>query len=527
MNAEDSARDPATLAEVTRVHARLRGERAALVFGERETSWARLDALTSRVANALLENGVEAGTRVAVLADDSDHVYELVLGVGKARAVVMGINGRLAPREIRFILDDGGAELLFVGEAYFDKVEAIRDELESVREFVALDGEHPEWTPYTEWRAAGSPVDPGLVADPDEVVAQMYTSGTTGLPKGVMLANRSFSAVVRSMREVGDPWIGWSEDDVSLYALPSFHIGGLWWALTGMNAGCRNVIVPRFDPRRTLELIEEHRVTKVCLVPAMIQMCLSEPSARERDLSSLTHVVYGGSPIPAPTLREGLEVFGCGFAQIYGLTETGNTAVCLRPEDHVLGHERMTAAGKPYPGVELKVIDEAGEPLPPRAIGEVCLRSPANMVGYWNRPDATAETLRDGWVHTGDGGYTDEEGYVYVCDRMKDMILYAGENVYPAEIESVLCEHPAVLEAAVIGVPDDRWGELVKALVVLGEGASVSAAELIEHARRDLADFKVPKSVEFVGPLPRTPSGKIKKAELRKPYWEGRERQVN
>jgi len=213
--------------------------------------------------------------------------------------------------------------------------------------------------------------------------------------------------------------------------------------------------------------------------------------------------------------------------QIYGLTETGNTAVCLRGADHLDPQsERLKAAGRPYPGVALRVIDAQGRELPPREVGEICIRSPANMVGYWNQPAATAKTLIDGWVHTGDAGFLDEAGYVYVHDRIKDMVLYAGENVYPAEIESVLCAHPAVREAAVIGVPDERWGELVKAVVVLHEGANLRARELIAFARTSLADFKVPKSVDFVDALPRTPSGKIKKAVLREPYWAGRERQV-
>jgi long-chain acyl-CoA synthetase len=239
-------------------------------------------------------------------------------------------------------------------------------------------------------------------------------------------------------------------------------------------------------------------------------------------------MIYGGSPIPTPLLRESIEVFGCEFGQIYGLTETGNTAVFLRPEDHAdLQSERLRAAGRPYPGVEVKVIDEQGAALSAGEIGEICLRSPANMTGYWNRPEATAETLREGWVHTGDAGYLDEQGYVFVCDRVKDMIIYAGENVYPAEVESVLMGHEAVAECAVIGVPSERWGEEIKAVVVLRPEASAAAQEILAHARAEIAAFKVPRSVDFVDALPRTPSGKVKKAALRAPYWEGRERQVN
>ena len=343
-----------------------------------------------------------------------------------------------------------------------------------------------------------------------------------------MLAHRSFFAVRRALREAGDPWIGWSPEDVSLVNIPSFHIGGLWWALTGLGVGATNVVLPAFDPARWLAAVGQHRVTKSCLVPAMLQLVLASPALADADLSSLEWIVYGGSPIPRPLLARALETFGARLAQIYGLTETGNTAVCLPHADHLdLDSERVEAAGLPYPSVRVEVVDGDGRPLPPRAVGEIRIASPANMVGYWKRPEATAETLRDGWVYTGDAGFLDEDGRVYVRDRLKDMIIYAGENVYPAEVESVLCGFPGVREAAVIGVPDERWGELPIAIVVRDPGAEVRARALLAHARRELADFKVPKRVEWSDALPRTPSGKIKKAELRAPYWEGYSRQVN
>jgi long-chain acyl-CoA synthetase len=286
------------------------------------------------------------------------------------------------------------------------------------------------------------------------------------------------------------------------------------------------IVVGSFVAWQALELIQRHGVTKACMVPAMIQMLLAEPTCATTDFSTLEHMVYGGSPITRTCLTKAMERFGCGFAQIYGLTETGNTAVCLRPEDHGRD-DLLKAAGRPYPNVRAKVVDASGNPLDTGEVGEVCLHSPANMVGYWKNPEATAQTLIDGWIHTGDAGHIDDEGYVFVSDRIKDMIICAGENIYPAEVESVLASHPAVLEAAVIGVPDERWGELVKAVVVLRPGMSAPSAELLAHCRRDLADFKVPRSVDFTDALPRTPSGKVRKHILRKPYWEGRDRQVN
>jgi acyl-CoA synthetase (AMP-forming)/AMP-acid ligase II len=519
---------PQTLADLPRAQAELMGEKPALIFEERATSYAELDARSSQSAQALLGLGLEPGARVAFLAHDSDVAFEFALAAAKARAVVLGINWRLTAPEIEYILRDSAAEVLAVSPAFADAVSALVPQIPSLRKVLLVGGSHALGERYEDWRAAAPARDPLLPSSRDDVVVQMYTSGTTGRPKGVQLAHRSFFAVVEGLRAAGDPWIGWSADDVSLLDMPAFHIGGLWWAMTGLGAGATNVVMDRFVGWKAIELMERHRVTKVCMVPAMIQVALSEPRAREADFSALGHLVYGGSPIPRTLLERALDTFGCGLAQIYGLTETGNTAVCLRPEDHLdRESELLRAAGKPYPGVELRCIDAAGRTLPPRAVGEICIRSPANMVGYWSQPEATARTLVDGWIHTGDAGFLDERGYVYVHDRIKDMIIYAGENVYPAEIESVLCAHPDVLEAAVIGVPDERWGELVKALVVRRSGASASARDLLAFARRELADFKVPKSVDFVEGLPRTPSGKLKKAELREPYWKGRDRQVN
>jgi acyl-CoA synthetase (AMP-forming)/AMP-acid ligase II len=386
----------------------------------------------------------------------------------------------------------------------------------------------PELGPnFAAWLAAQNPADPKLSLDREDVYAQLYTSGTTGNPKGVRLANRSFFAILASMRAVGDPWIGWTPDDIALHNVPTFHIAGLWWAMTALSNGAGGVIMPEFVPKEVHRLVPKFRVTKACLVPAMIQMTLAEPGVEDVDWDSLGHIVYGGSPIPKVLLKRSLEVFECGLAQIYGLTETGNTAVCLRPEDHA-EDELLMAAGRPYPGVQMKIIDEAGNELGPGQIGEVCLHSPANMVEYWHLPEATAKTLIDGWIHTGDAGYTNERGYLFVCDRIKDMILCAAENIYPAEIESVLTAFPGVLEVAVIGIPDERWGESVHAILVPKPGADpIRKRALLAHCREHLADFKVPTSIEIrTENLPRTPSGKIKKTILRKPYWEGRDRQV-
>jgi acyl-CoA synthetase (AMP-forming)/AMP-acid ligase II len=526
---------PGTLAELPRLLAASHGRRPAVIDAHPLTAgetwdFAALDVWSSQVANGLLAGGLGRGECVAQLSADGPQALALLFGAAKAGGAYLGLNPRLAEDELAFILEDAGARWLFCGPEQADMAARLATRLPRLERRIHLEiGEEP--APQGElgfeaWCKEQRRDDPLLPIGPEDLAAQIYTSGTTGLPKGVQLAHRSFFAVVRAMRAAGDPWIGWSDADVSLHNIPLFHIGGLWWALTTLGHGAPLVTLPAWHPGRALEAIERERVTKACLVPAMIGMLLREPRVRSTDVSSLGHLVYGGSPIPVPILEEGLEVLGCEFAQIYGLTETGNTAVCLRPEDHRRA-ELLTAAGRPYPGVRLKIVDTEGAELPTGAVGEICIHSPANMLGYHGRPEATAETLRDGWVHTGDAGYLNDEGFVLVSDRIKDMILVAGENVYPAEIESVLQSHPKVAEVAVIGIPDERWGESIHAIVVPTESAWDRGAELIAHCRGRLADFKLPQSVAFAESLPRTPSGKLQKAKLRAPFWEGRARQVN
>jgi len=311
-------------------------------------------------------------------------------------------------------------------------------------------------------------------------------------------------------------------------AMPVFHIGGSGWGVVGLYHGARGVIAREFDASRVLDFIEQSGITKLFMVPAAMQFVVRQPRAREVDFSRLKYMLYGASPIPAALLKECIEVFGCGFVQLYGMTETTGTIVALPAEDHVEGLERMRSAGKALPGVELAILDAEGNRLPPGEVGEIATRSGSNMVGYWNLPDATAKTLdSDGWLRTGDAGYMDKDGYLYIHDRIKDMIISGGENIYPAEVESAICDHPDVAEVAVVGVPDEKWGEAVKAIVVMKPGKQASASDIINFTRERIAGFKTPKSVEFIAALPRNASGKILRRHLRDPYWEGRERQVN
>jgi long-chain acyl-CoA synthetase len=514
-----------TVADIVRRHGATRPERVAIHFEGRKITYGDLDRRANQVANALIAAGIMPQARVAVLMKNGPAFFELWFGAAKANAVLVPVNFRLAPPEIAFVVNDAQAELLFVGKDFYGAVEKIAHELNSVRAIIALDGSHPDWPDYAAWAAQASAADPDLPIRPCDCAVQMYTSGTTGHPKGAQLSHANLLTLLPgALRQFGS----WHEGDVSLVCMPLFHIGGSDWALVGLYAGAENILAREFDPPAILRLIAEFGVTKAFFVPAMILFLLQSPQSAGTDFSSLELITYGASPAPIVLIRNALKTFGCGLAQVYGLTETTGAITYLPPEDHGEQNvERLKSCGKPMAGVEIKIFDAAGRELPPSEVGEVVCRTPQVMLGYWNLPEATQAAVRDGWFHTGDAGYLDRDGYLYIYDRVKDMIISGGENIYPAEVENALFGHPAIADVAVIGVPDEKWGEAVKAIVVRKQGAEVTTAELIDFARTRIAGFKVPRSIDFVDALPRNPSGKILKRELRKPYWADQDRQVH
>ena len=512
-----------TVADVPRLQARVRPTATAQIFAGRETTYADFDRHTSQVANALREAGVGAQARIGYLGKNSDYYFELLFGACKANAVVVGVNWRLAPPEIEFILNDARCELLFVGAEYYEAAAQIRDNCPSLKGIVAMDGPHGDWPGFTDWRDAASTADPHLPVDADDDVIQLYTSGTTGHPKGVQLSNANFRALFETAERA--QWGLFAAGGTTLTCMPVFHIAGANMGVFSLAQGATNVVMKEVDPAAILDFIPRYGINYALFVPAVILVLTQHPDVGACDFTSLEKLFYGASPIAEDLLASAQRVFGCEFFGLYGLTETSGAGTCLDPAGHAAG--KLRSCGKPYPGIEIEVRDATGQALGPDQVGEIVMRHPIIMKGYWNRAEATAEAVRDGWFHTGDAGYFDDEGYLYIHDRVKDMIVSGGENVYPAEVENAIFGHEAVADVAVIGVPDERWGEAVKAVVVLGSEGAASAADIIAYTRTRIAGYKVPKSVDFVAALPRNPSGKILRRELRAPYWEGRTRNVN
>ena len=514
----------AGLADIVREHARQRPDLVALVHRGRTTSYADLDRAASKVAQGLIADGIRPQRRVAHLDKSSDLFFELLFGVAKAGAVMVSVNWRLAPPEVLHIVNDAEAEILFVGEEFFPLIEQIRGALKTVRKIIAIDGKHAAWESFTAWRDRHPPTDPKLPTRPADTAVQFYTSGTTGLPKGAELTNRNFSAMMPLWTH---EWL-LAPGVPNLVCLPMFHIGGAGWGIAGLFAGATNHVVREFVPAEILQIIERERLQVMLLVPAMILFLVQAPQIRETDLSSLRLIVYGAAPIPAELLKQAMAVFPCGFQQVYGLTETTGAITLLPAADHDPNDaKKLLSCGYAQKGVELRIVGDDGTDLPPDKVGEIAVRSAQVMGGYWKLPEATQRAVQGDWFFTGDAGYLDAKGYLYIYDRVKDMIVSGGENIYPAEVESALFGHPAVADVAVIGVPDERWGETVKAVVVKKKDAEVTPGDLIDWARERIAGYKLPKSVDFIDALPRNPTGKILKRELRKTYWGDKQRQVN
>ena len=513
----------AHVADIARQQAAERPDAPAMWFEGRATSYGDLDRLSSQCAQALIAAGVQPGERVGVLAKGNDDFFVLWFGCLKARACLTPVNWRLAPPEIAFILKDAGCRLMLAGADYAETVGALRPDLPDLKTIIQFEPGHPAWTDFRSWIAAQPANDPRLAAQDDDDVIQLYTSGTTGLPKGVQLCERNYRALFDSARQ---GWAVYEPGERVLVAMPLFHVAGANSGMLALLQGAECVILREIEAVQLIRTMVDKQVQHAFLVPAVINMLLQHPALEGADLGALKKVYYGASPISEEVLTRAQARFGATFTQLYGLTETIGGGAWLTPEDHDPKLGKLRACGRAWPLFEVRV--RAGErDASPGEVGEIQIRSQGVMKGYWNRPDATAEAIdAEGWFRTGDAGFLDADGYLHIHDRVKDMIVTGGENVYPAEVENALFSHPDVADAAVIGVPDPRWGEAVKAMVVLRPGAEADAAAIIAHCRTQIAGYKVPKSIDFVSALPRNPSGKVLRRELRRPYWEGQARQV-
>ncbi len=521
-----------SMTQLVRRCVQTRGSGLATCDGDRNQTWSEFEACIGRLAGGLRKLGVKDGERVAILALNSDHYYELLFAVPWAGGVFVPVNTRLAGPEVIYWLNDSQSKILFVDRAFVDLVTDIRSRLTSVESIVFI-GEKPDgaevpegYLPYIEIVSQVAIEDANRKND--DMAGLYYTGGTTGRSKGVMLSHTNL--VANALQSL--PVIQVEPGARTLHVAPMFHIADGWICMTSAVMACANYFRPAFDPKETLQAIQQHGIQRMLLVPTMVNMMVHQEDISDYDLSSLNSVAYGASPMPESVIRRAMQVMpNTRFFQAYGQTEASPALTLLPPERHVFEGElagKMKSAGQAIPGVDLAILDGSDQKLPAGEIGEICARGANVMLGYRNLPEQTATALGNGWLHTGDGGYMDEEGFVFIVDRVKDMIVSGGENVYSSEVENAIYQVPGVDQCAVIGIPHDKWGEQVHAVVVPKEGEKLSEEDIIEFCRGQIAGFKCPRSISFQSqPLPLSGAGKILKTELRKPFWQDRDKGVN
>jgi acyl-CoA synthetase (AMP-forming)/AMP-acid ligase II len=516
--------DDRSLLDALARHVATKPNAPAYRTGDEVLSFADVDRASNRIANALVSLNVGPGDRVACLTKHHTPCLLLTLAAIKLGAVCMPANWRLSANEVAYIVDHGQARLLVADVAFLPGLAEARMPL--VRKLLCTERELAGAGGFGAWYAGQSDVFSAVKAEPDDAALQLYSSGTTGLPKGIVLTHRG---LLSTNRTVSQAW-KFGADGVLGNPLPTFHVAGMTMLLLTLYTGGQTSAYSEFDPGAFIADIPRHRITHSFLVPAMLLFMLQHPSAAQGDYRTLQLIAYGGSPITETLLRDVMATFKCSFIQVYGLTEISGPATFLMPQDH--RGELLRSAGQPIGGAKLRIVDPArGRDLPECQTGEIWIESIRNLKEYWRNPQATEQAYPEGrngnggWMRTGDGGYL-KDGYLFINDRIKDMIISGGENIYPAEIENLLAQHPAVADGAIIGVPDATWGEAVKACVVPKPGVPADEREIIDWMRERMAHFKCPKSVDFVDALPRNPSGKILKRILREPYWKGQQRGV-
>lgn len=514
------------ISEILRLQAEKRGDSPAILCENRILNYFTLKAHSEALATYFVSRSSDSqNKRIAFIGKECEAYYEVLFGCAQAGIIFVPINWRLTPPELAHILTDAGIFMVFCDAGTLPIVEEGLRACNHPANVICLD----KGLTLVDYDSVLKTVPLRQIfpsPNPERIFCIIYTSGTTGLPKGVCLSHKAFFQIRESMIIHGLKWLDWYPSDYSLVGIPGFHIGGLWWALQSLSSGSAIVILPQFEPRLCADTMSKLGVSIACMVPAMINLLLDVIEEDNICLPKLRKIVYGGAPISTTLLQRGINRFDCEFAQIYGLSETGNTAICLDPESHFSDPRLLQAAGRPYPGVSIKIVDANGQTLSLGEIGEICINTPAKMAGYWGLPGATASVIQNGWIHTGDAGYLNENGYLFICDRLKDVIITGGEKIFPAEVENIISAFPSVHECAVIGIPDENWGELAICFLVPRSGVTVNILELYSYLDVHLAPYKRPTKIYCINNLPRNPSGKILRRALRDAFWTNRTRRV-
>ncbi len=502
-------------------------DKEAVVFEGTRLTYRQFNERINRLANALVGMGSRKGDRIAIICHNSNHFAEAFFAIAKIGAVSTNLNWRLSPKELAFLVNDAQSDIIFFSKRFSHLYEPMKQELKKKVRFIAIDGALDGASIDYEQLLGRYPIEePRVKIDERDAFLQLYTSGTTGRPKGVMLTHKNMMANAFSTLIEMEMTRDWH----ILGFLPIFHIG-IFMLVNLVLIGAKVTFVHSFDPTVIFSLIEKEKPTATAFTPVIFKFLLDHPDVDKYDLSSLEKIIYATAPMPVDLLKRSIKKFNCDFIQFFGMTETSPTLTMLLPEDHVLeGPEymvkRLASAGRPVINVQVRVIDEKGADCSPNMVGEIIGKGDNVMKGYYKMPEATAQAIKGGWYHTGDMGYLDEYGYLYVADRKKDMIISGGENIYPREVEEAILLLDGVADVAVIGVPDDTWGEAVKAIIIKKPDADLTETRVIEHCKEHIASYKKPKSVDFVDVLPRSALGKVLKHELRAPYWKGKERKV-
>ena len=517
-----------TWADIIYRNALLYPNQEAFVYGDTRITFSEFNTRVNKLIHALHEMGVKKGDVLGILSWSCLQFVEVYGAAMKGGFIASPFNPRLQANELEYIINYSEANTLFVGPELFEVANSIRGKLPKIKNFISLESSAPDMIAHSDLLASYSGQEPDVQVDEDDPVCIIYTSGTTGMPRGALYTHRLFIEDAKTL--VID--MSLQPGDKRVQITPLFHIAGNTHFRSSLYSGGCNIILKFFDPAATLQIIQDERATHMDFVPTHLVAMLNLPDLDKYDISSMKFLWYGASPMPLEVLKKGMKVFGPIFAQGYGQSESGPAISHLSKDDHnVLDRpekeqKKLMSAGRPDIGVQVRIVDDEGNDVKPGELGEITVRSKQIMVEYWHKPDDTQANIVNGWLHTGDIGYYDEEGYIYIVDRKKDMIITGGENVYPREVEEIIYRHPAVLEAAVIGIPDPYWIEKVHAVVTTKKGASATPEELIAFCKKHLAGYKAPKSVEFVDSLPKNPSGKILKRELREKYWKGTRRGI-